>query len=133
MASARPGHSVNPLLHVPAPAVLIVPLLVSGCGTLLGLGDFDTSESPAGAGAAASNASSASHGGGGSGGGTVSCGNGVVDAGELCFLTPFKSFSTLGKDARGLVLVDCDADGDLDVVVTNHESGPLVALRNDGI
>lgn len=60
------------------------------------------------------------------------CGNGIVDPGELCFTTAAKHFPTGGEDARDLVIADCDADDDMDLIVSNFPEGALTALRNDG-
>lgn len=60
------------------------------------------------------------------------CGNGIVDPGELCFTAPSKQFPTNGEDARDLVIADCDADGDLDIIVSNFPEAALTALRNAG-
>ena len=60
------------------------------------------------------------------------CGNGIIDPGELCFTSSASSFPTQGEDARDLVLVDCDADGDLDVIASNFPENALTAMRNGG-
>ncbi len=74
-------------------------------------------------------------GGAGGTGGTPdlpTCGNGILDPGELCFTTAAKHFPTEGPDARDLVVADCDADGDMDVIVSNFPEAALTAIRNDG-
>lgn len=60
------------------------------------------------------------------------CGNGVVEPGELCFTSAAQHFPTQGQDARDLVVADCDADGDMDVIVTNFPEASLTALQNGG-
>lgn len=60
------------------------------------------------------------------------CGNGIVDPGEMCFTSAASAFPTQGEDARDLVLVDCDDDGDLDVIASNFPESELTAIRNDG-
>jgi hypothetical protein len=132
---------------VPAPLakLLLASGLLAGCSAVLGLDDFEdppsdaTSSGATGSGAQGADGGAgagAAGGGGGQGaaGGSPQqeCGNGVVDPGELCFTLPYSSFPTQGEQARGLVLVDCDADLDLDVVVSNWAGGQLMALRNDG-
>lgn len=69
---------------------------------------------------------------GGSGGGST-CGNGSVDAGEVCFgEVDVYDTDPLVNPAPGsdVVLVDCEGDGDLDVV--SHIDAYLNFLRNDG-
>jgi len=64
------------------------------------------------------------------------CGDGKVDVGELCFVDAPAEYATTKKEASDLVLVDCDGDGDLDVVTADHNEGDfnasVTALRNDG-
>jgi len=60
------------------------------------------------------------------------CGNGIVDPGELCFTAPSEAFPSHGEDALGLVIVDCDADDKLDIIVLNFNESGITALRNDG-
>ena len=55
------------------------------------------------------------------------CGNGIADPGELCFTEVFQSFPTQTDGIDELVMVDCDADGDLDVVTSL-----VTAMKNDG-
>jgi cysteine-rich repeat protein len=59
------------------------------------------------------------------------CGNGIVDPGELCFSTHSTTVPIplmAGYDGlSGLELIDCDLDGDLDIVTSS-----LAAARNDG-
>jgi hypothetical protein len=123
-------------------------LLVAGCGAILGLDDF--TEDGSGSGAASSSSSAASGGGGGataSGGGAGAsggtggsgatggrgpvCGDGVHDAGELCY-APAIHLETTGLQASSLVLLDCDDDDDLDVLVAHEGSALLTAFRNGG-
>lgn len=60
-----------------------------------------------------------------------SCGNGIVDPGELC-LTAQKTVSFQASDVRDIVLVDCDSDANLDIVVSCavNSYGGLFAFRN---
>lgn len=71
--------------------------------------------------------------GGGAGGAEPTCDNGVVDPGELCFLDPYETYPTNALGAQDMVVLDCDGDGDVDVI-TVDQAGivQLVVLRNDG-
>lgn len=58
------------------------------------------------------------------------CGNGIVDPGELCFIEEHTTVPVpveSGYAINGVEIVDCDADGDLDIVTST-----LAALRNTG-
>jgi hypothetical protein len=101
--------------------------VVAACGDA-----FETGTA-AGAGGATSSSTSttASAGGSGGGGSGPTCGNGVVDAGELCIGEP-ASYPTTKAEAHDLALADCDGDGDQDVIVVHHTGAALVALHNDG-
>jgi FG-GAP-like repeat len=70
--------------------------------------------------------------GGGGAGGSPGCGDGMVIPGELCFGDAAVEYQTGGEDARDVVLVDCDADGDLDAVVANYNETVLTSMRNNG-
>jgi len=59
------------------------------------------------------------------------CGNGIVDPGEVCLTAAPTPFAVVGGHASDLVVMDCDDDGDPDIVT----SGPMISLftyRNDG-
>lgn len=69
---------------------------------------------------------------GGAGGGAPTCGNDMVDPGELCFTAPYTAYPTLKNEAWDLVTLDCDGDGDLDVITSDTTSSTLTSLQNDG-
>ena len=66
--------------------------------------------------------------GGATGVGGPSCGNGVVESGEVCFPPAAADYPTQGEEGRDLVLVDCDDDGDLDAVVAHFAGMEDTAL-----
>lgn len=136
-------HRIALLLSVATTGVLSLASL-AGCGpgdgcevTLTCETGTGASGGGTGAGGPGAGGPGGSGGNGGSGvggsGGSSTCGNGVVDAGEVCFgavdvydTNPLTDF-TPGSD---VVLVDCEGDGDLDVV--SHIDAYLNFLKNDG-
>lgn len=72
---------------------------------------------------------------GGQGGGIEpGCGDGKVAPGEVCFGTDYETYGTKGVTSQSLAAVDCDDDGDLDLVVAHKGSTvvDLSVLLNDG-
>jgi hypothetical protein len=141
--------------HLPLGWLALALALAAGA---LGCGGDDASASPAGAGPGGPGASSGP-GQGGQGGGPASsstggaggagasggaggqggqgggpppgCKDGFAAAGELCIVGPAKAFPSGKRGHHGLVLVDCDNDMYLDVIVPAATDDSLVALRND--
>jgi len=65
------------------------------------------------------------------------CGNGVIDTGELCFLPQIEFASRI--DPCAIIAIDLDLDGHLDVAVPNSDfeflespSNVATVLRGDG-
>ena len=67
------------------------------------------------------------------GGGTMfvpTCENGSVDVGEVCFTEPHMKWDGQGQQFADMVVMDCDGDSDLDILVIGNSA--VSALRNDG-
>lgn len=71
-------------------------------------------------------------GGGGAGGNGPTCGNGVVEPGEVCFTEPFVAIPSGGRTSLGLLVLNCSGDGAPDIVVTHRDDNSVGALLNDG-
>jgi hypothetical protein len=63
------------------------------------------------------------------GGGGASCGDGLLEDGEICYVPP-ASFAV--QSPQSVAVVDLDDDGDLDVVVASFGTSTLRVLLNDG-
>jgi hypothetical protein len=105
-----------------------------GAGGAGGLAQGGGGTGQGGAGGSGQGGASTTSSAGGAGGGgapVIACGDGKPVAGELCFLPPAATdVSASSKDARGLALVDCDGDGDLDAVTINKLSDNVSAWLN---
>jgi hypothetical protein len=117
--------------------------VLAGCEALLGLGDpslLETTPSSGGAGGGGATGGGTSGAAGGTGGATggggaggAVCGNGIAEKGELCFPDEAQAMIPIaGAGLRDVTLVDCDGDGDLDIVVLASSNDKVFVLRNEG-
>ena len=96
-----------------------------------GQGGDDTSSQ--GGGTTSSSQGGATSSQGGAGGSVVdTCGNELVDAGELCFTEDTLYFDIGGSEPYDILLYDCSGDDRLDVIVAQDGSQALIIMENSG-
>lgn len=71
----------------------------------------------------------------GGAGGSVpdTCGNNLVDPGELCFTEGALSFDIGGSEPRDIILYDCSGDDHLDLIIAQDASSDVVVMVNSGM